>query len=79
MHHSATAPVGTPAALGAFPRLWEVLRTPQERVILFQHIKDKLKEKGSSIKKLDLEPEGYDGEIERLRKEGINFKLYNYQ
>tara|TARA_B100001564_G_C20557840_1_gene632271 strand:- start:2 stop:637 length:636 start_codon:yes stop_codon:yes gene_type:complete len=41
--------------------------------------KDKLKEKGSSIKKLDLEPEGYDGEIERLRKEGINFKLYNYQ
>lgn len=39
MHHSATAPVGTPAALGAFPRLWEVLRTPQERVICFREKK----------------------------------------
>ena len=31
---------------------------------------------GSSIRKLDLEPEGY-GEIDQLRKAGVNFKLLN--
>ena len=34
-----------------------------------------LKERGSSIKELDLEPEEYDGEIDRLRKAGVKFKL----
>ena len=34
-----------------------------------------LQNRGSSIKKLDLEPEGYDGEIDRLRNVGVKFKL----
>lgn len=34
-----------------------------------------LQNKGSSIKKLDLEPEGYDGEIDQLRNVGVKFKL----
>jgi hypothetical protein len=37
--------------------------------------KEDLKEIGSSIKKIDLEPKGFDGEIDRLRKVGVSFKL----
>ena len=38
-------------------------------------VESTLKERGSSIKKLDLEPEGYDGVIDRLREKGFKFKL----